>query len=66
MKILIALLLLITLTGCAAWPPVKYAANKVCDASSARQAILAEEFDRATFPHSIRVRCAVQQPPIND
>lgn len=61
MKILIALTLLITLSGCAAWTPVKYAANKVCDASPTRQAVLAEEFDRATFPHSIRVHCDVQE-----
>ena len=61
MKILIALTLLITLSGCAAWTPVKYAANKVCDASPTRQAVLAEEFDKATFPHSVRVNCDVQE-----
>ena len=61
MKILIALTLLITLTGCAAWTPVKYAADKVCGASPTRQAVLAEEFDEATFPHSIRVNCDAQE-----
>ena len=60
-KPLIALALLITLSGCAAWTPVKYAADKVCDASPARQAVLAEEFDKGTFPHSIRVHCDVQE-----
>ena len=61
MRVLIAFALLITLSGCAAWTPVKYAANKVCDASPSRQAVLAEEFDKATFPHSIRVNCDVQE-----
>lgn len=60
-KTLIALTLLTTLSGCAAWTPVKYAANKVCEASPVRQAVLAEEFDKATFPHSIRVHCDVQE-----
>lgn len=61
MKTLTALALLTILTGCAAWTPVKYAANKVCEASPARQAVLAEEFDKATFPHSIRVNCHAQE-----
>lgn len=61
MKTLIALALLITLSGCAAWTPVKYAANKVCDASPIRQSVLAEEFDKATFPHTLRVHCDVQE-----
>ena len=61
MRILIAFALLATLSGCAAWTPVKYAANKVCDASPTRQAVLAEEFDKATFPHEIRVHCDVQE-----
>ena len=60
-KLIATLVLLITMTGCAAWTPVKYAADKVCDASPSRQAVLAEEFDRATFPHSIRVHCDVQE-----
>lgn len=61
MKILITLALLITLTGCTAWTPVKYAANKVCEASPARQDVLAKGFDKATFPHSIRINCHVQE-----
>lgn len=61
MRILIPLALLATLAGCAAWTPVKYAANKVCDASPTRQAALAEEFDKATFPHSIRINCHAQE-----
>lgn len=61
MRVLIPLALLATLTGCAAWTPVKYATNKVCDASPGRQAVLAEEFDKATFPHSIRINCHAQE-----
>ena len=34
MKILITLALLIILTGCVAWTPVKYAANQVCGTST--------------------------------
>lgn len=60
-KLFITLTLVLTLTGCAAWTPVKYAADKVCDASPARQAVLAEEFDKGTFPHSIRVHCDAQE-----
>ena len=61
MRTLIAFALLITMAGCAAWTPVKYAANKICDASPGRQATLAEEFDKATFPHEIRVHCDAQE-----
>ena len=61
MKILIALSLLVTLTGCTALTPVKYAANQVCGASSERKKELAEEFDKATFPHTLRINCHVQE-----
>lgn len=61
MKLLITLTLLIILSGCAAWTPVKYAADRVCDASPNRQAVMAEEFDSATFPHQIRVHCDAQK-----
>lgn len=61
MKTLIALTLLITLTGCAALTPVKYAANQVCGASGERKEELAEEFDKATFPHEIRINCHAQE-----
>ena len=60
-KLISTLLFVLLLAGCAAWTPVKYAANKVCDASPARQAVLAEEFDKGTFPHSIRVHCDAQE-----
>ena len=60
-KTLIALALLITLTGCAAWTPIKYIPNKVCDASPSRQDVLAKGFDKATFPHTVRVHCNVQE-----
>ena len=61
MKILIALTLLIVLTGCTALTPVKYAANQVCGASNERKVELAESFDKATFPHEVRVNCHVQE-----
>lgn len=61
MKILITLVLLITLSGCVAWTPVKYAANQVCGASNERKEELANSFDKATFPHEVRVNCHVQE-----
>lgn len=61
MKILTTLVLLITLSGCTALTPVKYAANQVCGASSERKEELAESFDKATFPHEVRVNCHVQE-----
>lgn len=60
-KLIATFALVLTLSGCAAWTPVKYAADKVCDASPARQALLAEEFDKATFPHQLRVHCNAQE-----
>lgn len=61
MKILIALVLLISLSGCTALTPIKYATNQVCGASNERKQELAEKFDKATFPHSIRINCHVQE-----
>ena len=61
MKTLIALVILTTLSGCTALTPVKYAANQVCGASNERKQELAEEFDKATFPHSIRINCHAQE-----
>ena len=61
MKILITLVLLITLSGCTALTPVKYAANQVCGASNERKVELVESFDKATFPHEIRINCHVQE-----
>ncbi len=61
MKILITLVLLITLSGCTALTPVKYAANQVCGASSERKVELADRFDKATFPHEVRINCHVQE-----
>ncbi len=61
MKILITLVLLITLSGCTALTPVKYAANQVCGASNERKEKLAESLDKATFPHEVRVNCHVQE-----
>lgn len=61
MKILIALALLITLTGCTALVPVKYAANQVCGASSERKEELADRLDKAAFPHVVRINCHAQE-----
>ena len=61
MRMLIALTLLIPLTGCYALMPVKYAANQVCGASSERKEELADSLDSATSPHSIRVHCHAQE-----
>ena len=57
----IALLLTIVaaLTGCYAAYPIKMAVDKVCDATDAEKAVLAEKFDAATMPHAVRVRCDV-------
>lgn len=60
-KTLIALALLATLTGCTSLTPVKYAANQVCGASNERKQELTEKFDKATFPHEVRVNCHVQE-----
>lgn len=49
------------ITGCAtAWTPVKYAANQVCEATPTQQDVLAEAFDRGTYPHEVRVNCYAQ------
>ena len=61
MKTIFALVLLITLTGCTALTPVKYAANQVCGASNERKEELAESLDKATFPHEVRINCHVQE-----
>ena len=61
MKILTTLVLLITLSGCTALTPIKYATNQVCGASNERKVELADSFDKATFPHEVRVNCHVQE-----
>ena len=61
MKILTVLALLITLTGCTALTPIKYATNQVCGASSERKVELADRFDKATFPHEVRINCHAQE-----
>ena len=60
-KLITTLAITFALTGCAALTPVKYAANQVCGASGERKEELAEEFDKATFPHEIRINCHVQE-----
>ena len=59
--LLISTLLVVSLSGCAAWTPVKYAANQICGASTERKEDLADSLDEATFPHSIRVHCHAQE-----
>ena len=60
-KLIATLALTLTLAGCAAWTPVKYAANQVCGASSERKEELADRFDKATFPHEVRINCHAQE-----
>lgn len=60
-KLLLLPTLVISLTGCVAYMPVKYATDKVCAATDAQQDVLAEQFDAATFPHKIRVECHLPQ-----
>lgn len=57
--ILLPILAVSILSGCIAYKPVKLAVDEVCEASDVRKAVLAEEFDKATFPHKLRVQCAV-------
>ena len=59
---LIAVSALITaLSGCYTLMPAKYAANQICGASSERKDELADSLDKATYPHSVRVNCDVQE-----
>ena len=60
-KIITTLTLALTLTGCYALMPVKYAANQVCGASNERKEELAVSFDKATFPHTLRINCHDQE-----
>lgn len=60
-KLLLVPILTISLTGCIAYTPVKFATDKVCAATDAQQEVLAEQFDAATFPHRVRVECYVPQ-----
>ena len=58
MKALILIpIMALALQGCIAYTPVKLAVDEVCESSDAKQAVLAEEFDRATAPHKLRVHC---------
>ena len=62
--LLVPILALTMLSGCIAYKPVKIAVDEVCASSEARKAVLAEEFDAATFPHKLRVQCAKSNAPI--
>jgi hypothetical protein len=59
-KLLGLSLVAVFLSGCVAYTPVKFAADKVCEATDKQQAVMAESFDKATFPHEVRVKCYVQ------
>ena len=60
-RALVALGILVTLSGCYTLMPAKYTANQICGASSERKEVLADSLDKATFPHSIRVSCHAQE-----
>lgn len=62
MKFVLTIVLALSLIGCVAYTPVKYAANKVCEATPNEQALLAEKFDEAIKPHVVRVQCYVNTP----
>ena len=55
--LLVPILALTMLSGCIAYKPVKIAVDEVCESSDVRKAVLAEEFDKATKPHKLRVHC---------
>ena len=65
-KLLLIPILAISLSGCIAYMPVKYATNKVCASTDAEKEVLAEQFDEATFPHKVRVHCHAQESYSND
>ena len=52
----------VMLSGCYAAYPVKYAADKICDATKSEKSVLKEKFDAATEPHKIRVFCNGEMP----
>ena len=60
-RTLVALGLLVVLSGCSSLMPVKYAANQICGASSERKEVLADSLDKTTYPHSVRVHCHAQE-----
>ena len=57
LPLLLLPILAISLSGSIAYLPVKVAVTKVCDATDAQKGVLAEQFDKATFPHRVRVEC---------
>lgn len=61
LKLLTALTITVTLTGCYALKPVAWVAEDICTKRTvAENALLAEKVDKATYPHSIRVQCYSQ------
>lgn len=60
-KLIGVLLLTASISGCYAYTPVKFAADKVCNSTEAKQVVLMEEMDEVTFPHTVRVKCNVQK-----
>ena len=58
LKLLTALTITVTLTGCYALKPVAWVTEEVCEnRTNTENALLAEKVDEATHPHTIRVQC---------
>ena len=54
----LAIILLVTLTGCATIEgEVKSITDKICAMSDTEKTLLAEKFDSITAPNKIRVEC---------
>ena len=60
-KLLLLPILAMSLSGCIAYTPVKFATDRVCNSTDAQKEVLAEQFDAATFPHKVRVECYVSE-----
>ena len=61
LKLLTALTITVTLTGCYALKPVAWVAEEVCEnRTETENALLAEKVDQATHPHTVRVQCYEQ------
>ena len=58
LKLLTALTITVTLTGCYALKPVAWVAEEVCEnRTETENALLAEKVDEATHPHTVRIQC---------
>lgn len=64
-KIALALSVMLTVTGCStveyALKPISWVADDICDNRTDNQiATIAEQVDKATHPHVVRVQCYEQ------